>query len=44
MDMYKNIKQYIKITWDYVQINTIFTQKYIENLAPSTLLRTVMGF
>ena len=28
----KNIKQDIKITGDYVQIETIFTPKYIENL------------
>ena len=28
----KNIKQDIKITQDYVQIKTIFTPKYIENL------------
>ena len=27
MDMYKNIKQDIKITRDYVQIKTIFTPK-----------------
>ena len=32
MDMYKNIKQDIKITRDYVQIKTIFTPKYIETL------------
>ena len=32
MDVYKNIKQDIKITRDYVQIKTIFTPKYIENL------------
>ena len=30
--MYKNIEQHIKITRDYVQIKTIFTPKYIENL------------
>ena len=28
----KNIEQDMKITWDYVQIKTIFTPKYIENL------------
>ena len=28
----KNIEQDIKITRDYVQIKTIFTPKYIENL------------
>ena len=50
MDRYKNIKQYIKITRDYVQIKTIFTPKYIDNFikqlnsASSTLLRIVMGF
>ena len=32
MDMYKDIKQDIKITWDYVQIKQFFTPKYIENL------------
>ena len=28
----KNIEQDIKITRDYVQIETIFTPKYVENL------------
>ena len=32
MDMYKNTQQDIKITRDYVQIKTIFTQKYTDNL------------
>ena len=32
MGMYKNIEQDIKITRDYVQIKTIFTPEYIENL------------
>ena len=32
MDMYKSFKQDIKITQDYVEIETHFTQEYIENL------------
>ena len=52
MDIYKNIKQDIKTTLDYVQIQTIFPQNILgilyNNLilrtAPFTILRIVMGF
>ena len=38
MNMYKNIKQYIKITLDYVQIKTLLPQRVLRILYNSLIL------